>query len=93
MQWLPDLNHSNVDNLTDVRCDASRHFRTKKKEYLKAKIDELQNNGKIKISDLHKGISDLKKGYQHRANKVKDEKGDLVTDSHRIVARWRNHFS
>jgi len=22
-----------------------------------------------------------------------DEKGDLVTDSHSILARWRNHFS
>jgi len=24
---------------------------------------------------------------------MKDERGDLVTDSHSIVARWRNHFS
>jgi len=24
---------------------------------------------------------------------VKDEKGDLVTDSHSIVARWRNYFT
>jgi len=24
---------------------------------------------------------------------VKDEKGDLVADSHNIVARWRNYFS
>ena len=24
---------------------------------------------------------------------VKDEKGDLVADSHGIVARWRNYFS
>ena len=24
---------------------------------------------------------------------MKDEKGDLVADSHIIVARWRNYFS
>ena len=24
---------------------------------------------------------------------VKDEKGDLVADSHSIVTRWRNYFS
>ena len=24
---------------------------------------------------------------------MKDEKGDLVVDSHSIVARWRNYFS
>ena len=28
-----------------------------------------------------------------RGNIVKDEKGDLVADSHGIVARWRNYFS
>jgi len=33
---------SSVDNLNNVRCVASRHFRFKKKEYLKAKIDELE---------------------------------------------------
>jgi len=31
--------------------------------------------------------------YQPRCNIVKDEKGDLVADSHIIVARWRNYFS
>ena len=44
MQWLQDPNHSNFDNLNKVRRDASRHFRNKKKEYLKAKTDELENN-------------------------------------------------
>jgi len=38
-------------------------------------------------------ISDLKMGYQTRTNTVKDKNGDLVTDSHSILARWRNHFS
>jgi hypothetical protein len=42
---------------------------------------------------LYSGITVLKKGYQPRINIVKDEKGDLVTDSHSILARWTNHFS
>jgi hypothetical protein len=37
IQWLHNPNHSNGDNTNNVRCDASRHFRNKKKEYLKAK--------------------------------------------------------
>jgi hypothetical protein len=44
MRWLQDPNHGNFDNLNKVRCDASRHFRNKRKEYLKAKIDELEIN-------------------------------------------------
>jgi len=66
----------------------------KKKAYLRATIEELETNSKIQnIRDLYRGINDFKKGYQPRCNIVKDEKGDLVADSHSIVARWRNYFS
>ena len=33
-----------------------------------------------------------KKGYQPRSNIVKNENGDLVADSHCILAKWRNYF-
>jgi hypothetical protein len=33
-----------------------------------------------------------KKGYHPRTNIVKDEKDDLVTDCHSILASWRKHF-
>jgi len=42
---------------------------------------------------LYRGISDLKKGYHPRTKIVKDWKGDLVADSHSILARCRNYFS
>jgi hypothetical protein len=42
---------------------------------------------------LYRGINDFNKGYQPRTDTVKAEKGDLVTDSHSILARWMNHFS
>ena len=94
IQWIQDPSQKNVDNLNNVRCEASRHFRNKKKEYLKAEIDERETNGKIKnIRDMNRGISDFKKGYQPRTNIVKDEKGDLVAESKSIMVRWRKHFS
>ena len=69
-------------------------MRNKKKEYLKAEIDELETNTKMKnIRDLCRDINDFKKGYQPRTNIVKDEKVDLLIDSHGILARWRKHFS
>jgi len=68
-------------------------IRNKKKAYLRAKIEEIETNSKIKnIRDLYRGINDFKKGYQPRCNIVNNEKGDLVVDSHSIVARWRNYF-
>jgi len=42
--------------------------------------------------DFHRGIIHFKKGYQPRTNTVRDGKGDLFTDSHSILTRWRNHF-
>ena len=90
MQWIHDPSQSNVDNLNYVRCDASRYFRNKK-EYLKA--EELETNSKVKnIRGLYRGINGFK-DYQPRTNRVKDDKGDLVADSHSILARWTNYFS
>ena len=94
MLWLHDQNHDNVNNLNNVRHEASRHFRKKKGEYLKATISELETNYKNKnIRDLYRAISDFKNVYQLRTIIVKDDKGDLVTESHSILARWRNYFS
>jgi len=42
MQWVQDPNQSNADNLNNVRREASKHFKNKKKEYLKAKVEELR---------------------------------------------------
>jgi len=80
IQWIQDPCQSNVDNLNKVRREVSRHFRNKKKAYLRAKIEELETNSKIKnIRDLYRSINDFKKGYQPRCNVVKDEKGDFVS--------------
>jgi len=57
MQWVQDPSRSNVDNLNNVICEASRHSRNKKKAYLKAKIEELETNSKIR--DLYRSINDF----------------------------------
>jgi len=42
---------------------------------------------------LYRGNNDFKKAYHPRTNIVKDEKSDLVADSHSILVRCRDHFS
>jgi len=52
----------NVDNLNNVRSEASRHFRNKKMEYLEVKIHEPETRSNIKnIRHLYRGISDLRR--------------------------------
>jgi hypothetical protein len=68
--------------------------RREKRKYLEGKINELETKNKKKnLRDLCRGISEFKKGCQPRSKIVKEEKGDLVADSHSILNSWRNHFS
>jgi hypothetical protein len=67
LQWLQDPSEAHGNNLSDARQEASRHFRNKKREYLKDKINKLESNSKNKnIIDLHRGINEFKTGYQPR---------------------------
>ena len=50
-----NANRNNVDNLNDVRREASRHFRNKRKECLKAKIDEVETNSKAGTCECGNG--------------------------------------
>jgi hypothetical protein len=87
MQWIPDPSQSSVDNMNNVRRDARRHFRNRKKTYLKAKIEELEINSKFNnIWNLYRGINDFKEGYQSKTIIVKDEKDDLFAAP---IVLWR----
>ena len=67
-----------LQNVSCINGDKQNNVRNKIRECSKGKI-------------VYKGITDLKKGYQHAAN-LKDEKVDLLADSHIIVNRCRNCF-
>jgi hypothetical protein len=61
LQWLHDPSEINGDKLNNVRPEASRHFRNKKREYLQGKINELETNSKnMNIRHLYRGINDLR---------------------------------
>jgi hypothetical protein len=86
LQWLQDPSVVNEDNLRNVRREACRHFRNKKWEYLKDKINEIELNSMNKnIRNLYRDITEFKKGYQPTTNPVKDERGDLLSDPQKIL--------
>jgi hypothetical protein len=82
LQWLQDPSEINEDNLSNTRCEANRHFRNEKREYLKDKNNELATNSKNKnIRDLYREINEFKRCYQPRSKLVQDKNGDLPADS------------
>jgi hypothetical protein len=87
LQWLLDPIAVNENNLSNAQRESIRHFRNKKREYFKDKINELESNSKNKnVRDLYRGITEFKKCYQPGTNLVKDEKGDVLED-HKILNR------
>jgi hypothetical protein len=42
---------------------------------------------------MHRGIHEFKRDYQSRGKLVKDKNGDLLTDSHNILNRWKKYVS
>jgi hypothetical protein len=48
LQWLQNSSQMNGDNINSIRRENSRTFRTKKAEYLKGIINELETNSKNK---------------------------------------------
>jgi hypothetical protein len=94
LQWLQDPSEINGDNLNNVRHEATRYFRNKKREYLKDKINELATNRKNwNIRDLYRGIHEFKRGYQPRGNYMKDKIGDLLADFHTVLSGHKNYIS
>jgi hypothetical protein len=77
-----------------MRCEASRHFRNKERQYLKYKINDLAINSKNKnIRHLYRGINEFNKGYQPRIYLVNDENGGLIADSNNILNRLKKYFT
>ena len=69
-------------------------FRKKKRDYMKAKVNELEENSKNKnIWKMFKGNSEFKKGYQPRAYVIKKHDGTIIADTTSILRRWEQFFS
>jgi hypothetical protein len=62
LQWFRDPSDINSDNLNNLRCEASRRFRNKKREYLKYKLNYLPWNCKENnIRDLYSFMKKFEK--------------------------------
>jgi hypothetical protein len=83
LQLLQDPSEINGDNLNNVRSEAGRLFRNKKRSCPKGKINDLAMNSKNKnISDLYRGVNQFNGGCQPRNNFVKDDNDDLLAEIH-----------
>jgi hypothetical protein len=60
LQWLQYSSEIIGDNLNNVRREASRHFRNKKRHCTKGRFNKLGTNSKnLKFRDLYRGINEF----------------------------------
>jgi hypothetical protein len=84
----------NGDNLQNLRREISRTFTNNRREYLKDKTNELENNNNNKnVRYLYRGINEFRKGYQPRINVTEDKNGNLLADPQSVLNRWKHFFN
>ena len=83
---MDSLNNEDA-KLVDISGIQRRNIGQLKLMYLKLTV-------RSKISETCLGVSlILSRVTNPTTNIVKGKKGDLFTDSHSILVKWRNHFS
>ena len=76
---LQNPNDQTAEVYSDVRCDICRTFKKKKRNYMRAKVNKLEENINNKnIRENYKGINEFKKGYQPRAHVIKKDDGSAI---------------
>jgi hypothetical protein len=81
LQLLKDPSEVTGEKLINIRREASRYFRNKRREHVKEKINEFVMNNKNKnIGDLCRERNEFERVYQPRNDFVKDENGDMIVD-------------
>ena len=92
--WIQNPNDQTAEEFTIVKHDTCRTFKKKKSDYMKAKVNKLEENSENKnIREMYKGISKFKKGYQPRAYVIKKHDGTIVADTNSILSRWERFHS
>jgi hypothetical protein len=90
MQQLQDPNQSSVGNLNNVRREASAHFKNKNKEYLKARIDELETNSEIRRPS---GTLAKEQGSPELVSDYRAQRAHFLLWAIKSRMRWPGHVA
>jgi hypothetical protein len=86
---LQNPNDQTVDEFSNVRRDTCRTFGGKTRDYVKAKVNKLEENSKYRdIREMYKGINEFRKGYQPGAYVINKHDGTIVPDKTSKHIKW-----
>ncbi|XP_054259423.1 uncharacterized protein LOC128984157 [Macrosteles quadrilineatus] len=83
-----------TEEYKESRRTANGILRNKKKQHIKAQIEEIQNlDDQNETRKCYTAIKRMTKGFQPRVNACKDKDGNLIEEATRVLDRWAEHFT
>ena len=76
---MQDPNQINAEAYSELKRRTSSTFRSRKREYIKEKINEIgKNNANKDVRNMYREIGEIRGGHQSRTDMMKDENGNLL---------------
>ena len=81
------------EDLRQKRREAKQIMKRKKKQALEAELDEIERHiQEGNITEHHKRLRQIKKGYQARNNMIRNRDGIIISNEKDILQEWENFF-
>ena len=91
--WLQNPNNQAAEDLTNIMRDNCRTTKKTKRDYMKAKVNKLEENGKNKtFREMCKEINEFEKVYQPPAYVIKKDDGKIVADTTSILNKREKFY-
>jgi len=76
-----------------LRREEKRTYRRKKREYMRKELEELQELSKTsEAKKFYQKLNKSKQEFKPRTIMCRDKRGNILTEGHEILKRWKEYF-
>jgi len=93
LKMLQRKTRSNIEAYKEVRREARKVYRKKKKYFKEEKLEELKEKYKRnRLKQFYEGIRKIRAGFQPRTTMCKNKQGVIVGEEKDALAVWATYF-
>jgi sorting nexin-29 len=93
MKMLQRETRNNTEAYKEMRRQANKTCRNKKKALMRAALEEIENLSKQnETRKLYAAVKRMTRGYQPRTIGCKDKDGHMLAEDSHVLQRWTEHF-
>lgn len=92
-KMLQRITRSSVDRYEQLRREATKLLKRKKRESMKAQIEEIEHLSRQSESrKFYAAVNRMRRGFQPRMSGCKNKDGQVLGEEDKIMKRWAEHF-